>query len=109
MAIGNELPESLRGAPSAAALRSLDEFTLGSESDALVSALESLYKAIPGRSQCRWVLRQLRDKPAAPANGAHYPENSFGAGLAQVARLIKGKVGLSVATIDLGGWDSHFT
>ena len=121
VAIGTELPESLRGAPSAAALRSLDEFTLGSESDALISALESLYHRHSGplamslgpaaRDTFAALrrLQQLRDEPAAPANGAQYPANEFGSGLAQVARLIKGQVGLSVATIDLGGWDSHFT
>jgi uncharacterized protein (DUF1501 family) len=42
-----------------------------------------------------------------PANGAVYPNHSFGSNLQAVAQLIKMNVGLRVATIDLGGWDTH--
>jgi uncharacterized protein (DUF1501 family) len=43
------------------------------------------------------------------ANGAAYPndEYGFGRGLQQVAQLIKAEVGLEVACVDLGGWDTH--
>jgi uncharacterized protein (DUF1501 family) len=54
-------------------------------------------------------IQQLRGNSARPAGGATYPDDDFGHGLAEIARLIKARVGLSVATIDLGGWDSHFT
>jgi uncharacterized protein (DUF1501 family) len=43
------------------------------------------------------------------ANGAVYEENEFAVGLRQIAQLIKAKVGLEAASLDLGGWDSHFT
>ena len=43
----------------------------------------------------------------APANGAVYPNDSFGANLQAVAQLIKMGVGLRAATIDVGGWDTH--
>jgi uncharacterized protein (DUF1501 family) len=42
-----------------------------------------------------------------PANGAVYPTGSFGDNLKAVAQLIKADLGLRVATIDLGGWDTH--
>ncbi len=42
-----------------------------------------------------------------PANGAQYPGGSFGDNLRAVAQLIKMEVGLQVATVDLGGWDTH--
>ena len=42
-----------------------------------------------------------------PANGAVYPEGSFGDHLQVVARMIKLGLGLRVATLDLGGWDTH--
>jgi uncharacterized protein (DUF1501 family) len=42
-----------------------------------------------------------------PANGAVYPDGSFGSHLKSLAQLIKMEVGLRVATIDLGGWDTH--
>jgi uncharacterized protein (DUF1501 family) len=42
-----------------------------------------------------------------PSNGAVYPTNSFGSNLKTIAQLIKADLGLRVATIDLGGWDTH--
>ena len=42
-----------------------------------------------------------------PANGAVYPSGSFGDHLQVVAQMTKLDLGLRVATIDLGGWDTH--
>jgi uncharacterized protein (DUF1501 family) len=121
VAMGTELPESLRGAPTTAVVRSLDEFAFGGESSAMLAALERLYAHGPGPLSAALGgaardtiaalhrIEQMRDELGGPANGAAYPADDFGAGLAQVARLIKAQVGLAVATVDLGGWDSHFT
>ena len=38
---------------------------------------------------------------------AEYPGGGFANQLRDVARLVKAKVGLRVATIDVGGWDMH--
>uniref|UniRef100_UPI002ACD298C DUF1501 domain-containing protein n=1 Tax=Chloroflexus sp. TaxID=1904827 RepID=UPI002ACD298C len=46
-----------------------------------------------------------------PAPGISYPSGwpggSFGDALKTVAQLIKAEIGLQVATIDFGGWDTH--
>lgn len=42
-----------------------------------------------------------------PANGAVYQDNGLARALRDVARLIKGGVGLQVAAIDYGDWDMH--
>jgi uncharacterized protein (DUF1501 family) len=43
-----------------------------------------------------------------PANGANYNDkNEFDMALMQTAALIKADVGLEVAAIDVGGWDTH--
>jgi uncharacterized protein (DUF1501 family) len=42
-----------------------------------------------------------------PSNGAVYPSGSFGDGLQVIAQMAKIDLGLRVATIDLGGWDTH--
>jgi uncharacterized protein (DUF1501 family) len=42
-----------------------------------------------------------------PANGATYPADSFSNNLKLIAQMIKAGVGLTAATIDLGGWDTH--
>ncbi len=42
-----------------------------------------------------------------PPTTESYPAGRFGAGLAQIARLIKANVGLEVAFTEIGGWDTH--
>jgi uncharacterized protein (DUF1501 family) len=42
-----------------------------------------------------------------PANGARYPTGSFGQSLQVVAQAIKLQLGLRVACVDFGGWDTH--
>ncbi len=42
-----------------------------------------------------------------PSGGAVYPPGEFGSELKVLAQLIKNEVGLRVATVDLGGWDTH--
>jgi uncharacterized protein (DUF1501 family) len=39
--------------------------------------------------------------------GAKYPDTAFGLDLRQAATLLKAEVGLEVACLDLGGWDTH--
>ena len=117
VAVGRELPECLRGAPSAAVMQSIDEFTLGQDSAPLTKALERLYA--PQKDQLGQAARntidalarmdRLRGTPYQPAHGAVYGKDTFALGLQQIARLIKTRVGLEAASIDLGGWDSHFT
>jgi uncharacterized protein (DUF1501 family) len=43
----------------------------------------------------------------APANGARYPDHEFGYSLQTIAQMIKLNIGVRVATVDLGGWDTH--
>ncbi len=52
-------------------------------------------------------VQQLDVNGYKPANGAVYPANTFGVQLRQTAQLIKSGVGLEVATVNLGGWDTH--
>src|SRR5499426_2771788 len=119
VAIGATIPESLRGAPSASAMRSLDEIQIKAPSNnplAVSKALSSMYGAevgllaAPGRSTLDLLDRveALRNKPYNAENKAVYPDDDFGAGLREIARLVKARVGLEAACIDLGGWDTHF-
>ncbi len=50
----------------------------------------------------------LRGKSYFPEGGAIYPEGNFGIGLREIARLIKSRLGLEIACLDLDGWDTHF-
>ncbi|MEO6034536.1 MAG: DUF1501 domain-containing protein, partial [Verrucomicrobiota bacterium] len=117
IALGKSIPECLRGAPTATVLQSLDNFSLGDEKPALIQALAGLYGnqtgilANAGRDTLAALrrVRQLRDTTYRPAHGAEYARDDFSLGLREIARLIKARVGLQAASVDLGGWDSHFS
>ncbi len=42
-----------------------------------------------------------------PGNGAIYPQSWFGENLQTIAQMVKLDLGLRIATLDLGGWDTH--
>lgn len=120
--MGAMMPTSLRGPVSALSLRSIADFHLKGRADELRKAqqvLAQLYtvEAPTGMldSQAGLVfetvdlLQSMNAVDYVPANGAEYPQDEygFGMGLKQIAQLIKAGVGLEVACIDLGGWDTH--
>jgi uncharacterized protein (DUF1501 family) len=49
----------------------------------------------------------LRAADPAPGGGAVYPATPLGGALRDVARLVKGDVGLMAAGVDFGDWDMH--
>lgn len=52
-------------------------------------------------------IRRLDPEHYRPAPGVVYPANDLGNSFRQVACLVKGHVGLEVACLDMGGWDTH--
>jgi uncharacterized protein (DUF1501 family) len=117
VAVGKTVPECLRGAPAATVFQSLNDFSLGTDPKPLVASLGRLYGAQQdGLGEAgRWTLEavrrieRLRTETYRPANGTQYGADNFSQGLLQIARLIKARVGLEAASIDLNGWDSHFS
>jgi uncharacterized protein (DUF1501 family) len=116
VAIGRLLPECLVGAPSAAVMEKLEEFSFGEQFGGLARELRGLYEHEPdflgaaARDTFEAIgrIEKMRVANYQPANGAVYEKDEFAQGLAQIAQLIKAGVGLEAASIDLGGWDSHF-
>lgn len=118
VAMGKVMPESLRGAPAVSVMERMEDITLREAGDVAQAkkALEKLYGAevTPlgqgGRSTLELFQRMasLQGRGDGPEHGAHYPEDAFGSGLREIARLIKARLGLRVACLDLGGWDTHF-
>jgi uncharacterized protein (DUF1501 family) len=88
----------------------------GNAGDSVVAALQRLYGSevtlLGGRGRETLDLFKrvsgLQQAAKAPEHGALYPQDSFANGLREVARLIKARLGLRVACVDLGGWDTHF-
>ncbi|MES2573007.1 MAG: DUF1501 domain-containing protein [Verrucomicrobiota bacterium] len=117
VAVGKALPECLLGAPTVTVMQTLDDFALAAKRPGLRPELERLYEMERGPlgSAARDTfdalqrIDRMRSVPYEPSNGATYANDEFSDGLRQIARLIRADVGLEAASIDLDGWDSHFT
>ncbi|HTQ10528.1 MAG TPA: DUF1501 domain-containing protein [Fimbriimonadaceae bacterium] len=116
VAFGGTMPDSLRGATDAIAINGLDDYRLAAEDEReMRAALQDLYGT--GRDamslagcetlQVLETLNRLDPKSYRPSNGAKYPKSDLGQALEQVALLIRADVGLEVAVLDKGGWDTH--
>ena len=113
-AIGESLPKALRGPASA--------LTVGRVSQIGASGMD-LYQSMYSKDanallsgtarelfEVSKQLDALKPEDYRPAAGVNYPgqNDGIGAGLRQVAQLIKADVGLQVAFIDTSnGWDTH--
>lgn len=114
--MGDMLPLSLYGPVSAAALRSIQDFHLDADID--LAAFQARLRALYGSGdwfdanaleafEALAILERADPLQYKPANGAAYPATAFGQALAQIAQLIKADVGLEVACVDIGEWDTH--
>lgn len=119
VSIGPMLPESLRGAPGASAISTIEDIRIKAPCEnpgVVAQVLSDLYcsdvglLSVPGLDTLNLLRRveTLRSVEYKPSNGANYPDTPFARGLREVARLIKSNVGLEVACVDLDGWDTHF-
>ena len=82
------------------AARSFEEIYETAAGDALHGAGRESFAAMD-------LLRKVDPRRYSPANGALYPNGGFGKSLRQVAQLIKAEVGLEIAFVEIGGWDTH--
>ncbi|HEY2572946.1 MAG TPA: DUF1501 domain-containing protein, partial [Verrucomicrobiaceae bacterium] len=114
IAMGAQLPRTLRGTQNAVAVNNLDQFQVRNATAS--SILESMYDNTPdtalgssGKETFEAVrfIDAINKRPYAPANGAQYPAGDFGRGLQQISRLIKADAGVEAAFVDIGGWDHH--
>lgn len=113
IAEGSSLPRSLVGTQNKLVLRGIQDFRLDSANEKTLEALRGLYTGLdhPLSSQAGATLqalqsaRQVANTASNPA--AKYPGGGLAGGLRDVAKLVKAKVGLRMAALDLGGWDMH--
>ncbi len=116
--VGRLPQRSLSGTVPVSALRSIADFHLNGDGRGLAqmrAALDTLYSGADSFAALGQDTLAIMDTlgsldPSAyrPAHAAHYPDSDFGLALKQSAMLIKAEVGLEVAAIDVGGWDTHF-
>lgn len=131
VAFSDTLPDSLRGAATATALHSAADYHLAIPTGANhavhhgappVNAVEETLRGMysdarsihdPAGDAGMETLAALDTLRAAaperyrPAPGIHYPAGDVGGALQQVAALVKARVGLEVACLDVQGWDTH--
>lgn len=115
VALGPMLPDSLRGGLAGNAIRSVADFRLGGSEDR-ASRFERLLKLAyaEGEDEAKragrdtlLVLESLKKVELEKTGAFGYPQSELGEGLRQVALLAKAGVGLEVATLDKGGFDTH--
>ena len=118
LAVGNLRQTSLRGSTDSVNMTTPDSFSLNvgpfQWRDAVRVAMRELYSADTWLHQSGAQtldaidLIELNSTGGyTPANGAVYPGGSWGTHLQTIARMIKLDIGLRVATVDYGGWDTH--
>ena len=117
MSVGNLQPSSLAGSREAIGMTSPRDFRLGGHylyADWQRQALREMYQGSSWlhRSGIQTldavdVIEWSEPGDYEPANGADYPATAFGRNLQAVAQMVKMQLGLRVATVDLGGWDTH--
>jgi uncharacterized protein (DUF1501 family) len=119
VSMGNITASALLGSTEAITLASGPDFRLDLGNwcwnDALVDALPALWQAstlplaAPGgvALDALALFRSIDFDAYVPSGGASYGNSNFGNQLRNIAQLIKNGVGLRIATVDLGGWDTH--
>jgi uncharacterized protein (DUF1501 family) len=115
--MGSSLPLSLAGDAPALSMNGIQSFGLAGYDDIKVkaaNAFAALYKGVkhPVADQVRDTVAALGKvgsiKPTAADAAKAYPQGSGLAGaLMDVARLVKANLGMTIATLDVGGWDMH--
>ena len=114
--IGSTLPRSLVGTNGAIALRTVASLNLGGEQRyraATAEAIRTLFTGInhpledsvAAGLNALATAQQLAAQGYTPANGLTY--TGVGTSFQQLAQLIKGGANVRVATVGMGGYDTH--
>ncbi|NTX65713.1 DUF1501 domain-containing protein [Myxococcus sp. CA051A] len=118
VALQATLPRALFGDAGALAMGRLEEFRLrvgkrGAEATRGFAALyagavdEALRTTGQGAFDALSQLDAEHLSLLPPTSGVEYPRGPLGQRLGDIARLIRGDVGLEVAATEMGGWDTH--
>jgi uncharacterized protein (DUF1501 family) len=116
--VASGLSKTLVGAPKTLPISDPGNYSIagsGTTRTARLAVIESNYGVTPEPLRSAALdavntielLATLGISTYVPANGAVYPNTSFGRALRSVAAIIKSDIGLEAAQIDIGGWDTH--
>jgi uncharacterized protein (DUF1501 family) len=117
ISLGAETPRAMRGKYPTLSIADLDTFGVAGGRDASIEdAFSRTYgteagtiigTAADGAFEAMQLLKKANIAQYRPATGVEYPAGEFGRSLRQVAQLIKSGVGVEIAFVDIGGWDTH--
>ncbi|WP_164015686.1 DUF1501 domain-containing protein [Pyxidicoccus trucidator] len=118
VALQPTLPRALFGSSGALAMGRLEEFRLrgGRRGEEAASGFSALYAGAvdealrtTGQGAFEALSRLDEDRLAKlPTDSSvEYPKGPLGQRLRDIARLIRGDMGLEVAATEMGGWDTH--
>jgi len=115
--LANSLPLSLAGNYPAIAMRSIEDYGLNAGElvgPVLENALSALYNqdSMLDIEAAKSLASMKKLREADPArfeveNGAVYPDTPFGQRFRQLGQMIRAKVGLTTASLEIHGWDHH--
>ena len=115
--MGGIMQASLRGPVPVTTLQSIADFHLQGDTTRLVeirqrlAALYSLGSSLDPTATDTFnavdLLSHVDVSNYLPAAKAQYPDTEFGMAMKQVAQIMKADIGLEVACVDIGGWDTH--
>ena len=111
VSIGGALSLSLKGPEPVVSMAALDGFAITNDPfDQRRQAIEAVY----GSNDASLLGEQVSNTFASidglqglPQPSVDYPNTSIGQRLRDAARIIKGRVGARVLSVDLDGWDHH--
>ena len=114
---GSALPTSLYGPEPVMSFSSLDRAKIAGDDPndkarTRTTSLATMWDSArhPLGGSVRSAMKAVNDLGAAKAtadNKASYPKTSLGAAMSNVARTLRGDVGVGLVTVDHGGWDMH--
>ncbi len=112
LSLSDKAPLALRGFAPAISVRSLGDFHVAAKGP-LLQGFDDLYAegrepALVSGRRALEVSRRLKplvERHGTAENGARYPKR--GRAFREIGALIKARVGLRAAWVDLGGWDTH--
>ncbi|WP_375493903.1 DUF1501 domain-containing protein [uncultured Jatrophihabitans sp.] len=112
---GSPTPAALVGDLSSLAIDGIDNYKFPMDGDfgaSAQTALLSLYRGVAGPlgEDVPATMSSLKTAAAirsTAATGVVYPNGNFGDALKDLARILRAEVGMQVATVDVGGWDTH--
>ncbi|MEM9530722.1 MAG: DUF1501 domain-containing protein [Pseudomonadota bacterium] len=118
LASSSNPPTSMAGYPDIATLDSAGGFSpnSGTFADTHLMMLDSMYSgtgsldlAAQSTVDAVNLINSFDLDDYQPAGGVSYPNTGLGSDLALIAQLWKLDLGISTATVDRGGWDTHNT